>query len=172
MTRSTDTRQEAENLRSECASVLLSTVNGDGFPEISYAPYIEDEGRFYIFISGLAAHTKNLLDHGMVSVMFIEDESLADHPFSRKRLTYRCSAMVISRDTDRFDNLLDRFESRFGNLIQTLRSLTDFRLFELTPDKGRYVAGFGKTFEIEYPDNRYQPVTESSLKKKAKLETD
>lgn len=165
MTSSLDIQQEAGNLRSGCETLLLSTVNSDGVPEISYAPYIEDEDRFYIFISGLAAHTKNLLDNSMASVMFIEEESQAEHAFSRKRLTYHCSATVILRDVARFDDLLDKFQSQFGNLIQTLRSLADFQLLELVPDNGRYVAGFGKSFEIEYPDNQYRQITESDIRK-------
>lgn len=165
MTHSSDIKQEVENLRSGCKTLLLSTVNRGGFPEISYAPYIEDENKFYIFISGLAAHTKNLLDNRMANVMFIEDESLADHSFSRKRVTYQCEAMPVSRDSDDFDDFLDRFQSEFGNLIQTLRNLADFQLFELAPDNGRYVSGFGKTFVVEYPENQFRQVTESNLKK-------
>jgi|SaaInlV_120m_DNA_4_1040238.scaffolds.fasta_scaffold18322_2 heme iron utilization protein len=161
---SPDTQQEADSLRSSCQSLLLSTVNKEGFPEISYAPYVEAESKFYIFISGLAAHTENLLESRVASIMFIEDESLANHAFSRKRITYLCEATCISRDTDSFDNLLDRFQDQFGKLIQTLRGLGDFQLFELTPSNGRYVAGFGKTFEIECSDNQYQQITETSLK--------
>lgn len=164
MSSSTEFQQEADNLRTECETLLLSTVNGEGVPEISYAAYIEIDNKFYIFISGLAAHTQNLLDSHVASVMFIEDESDADHPFGRKRLTYQCAVHVIKRDVDAFDLLLDRFESQFGNLIKTLRGLADFQLFELTPEKGRYVAGFGKTFEIDCAGNQYQPVTEASLK--------
>jgi heme iron utilization protein len=137
MTSSTDIQKEADQLRSGCETLLLSTVNGDAFPEISYAAYIEDE-------------------------------SQANNPFGRKRLTYQCEANFIGRDGGSFDDFLDKFQGHFGNLIETLRNLADFQLFELVPDKGRYVAGFGKTFEIDCQDNQYEKVTESELKSKLK----
>ncbi len=158
-------KQEADELRSRYNTLQLSTISGEGFPEISYAPYIEDERKFYIFISGLATHTRNLQERGMAGVMFIEDESHADHAFGRKRLTYRCKATTIPRGTDRFEHLLNRFQNQFGTLIQTLRALPDFQLFELAPDTGRYVAGFGKTFTVQYPDEQYCQITESDLEK-------
>lgn len=167
MSDSDDPRKEAEQLRSAHQTLLLSTVNSDGFPEISVAGYIEEEHKFYLFISGLAAHTRNLQENGLASIMFIEEESAADHPFGRKRLTYRCNANLIPRDADRFDHLLDQFENQFGTLIQTLRGLGDFQLFELSIDKGRYIAGFGKTFEIRSQEHPFQQVTEATLSKGA-----
>lgn len=39
-------------------SVMLATVNAEGFADASYAPTLQLNGRFYIYISALAAHTK------------------------------------------------------------------------------------------------------------------
>ncbi|MFM6618927.1 MAG: HugZ family protein, partial [Dolichospermum sp.] len=35
-----------------------------------------------------------------------------------------------------------------GELISTLRSLPDFRIFQLTPKNGRFVIGFGAAYNI------------------------
>ena len=37
---------------------------------------------------------------------------------------------------------------RFGEIIDILCSLTDFRVYKLTPKQGRYVEGFGRAFNI------------------------
>jgi len=40
-------------------SLLLSTVDEAGLPEISYAPYVQDEsGAFWLYLSDLARHTR------------------------------------------------------------------------------------------------------------------
>ncbi|NNJ90787.1 MAG: HugZ family protein [Gammaproteobacteria bacterium] len=140
--------KELESFISGLQSLLMATVSDQGFPEISYASYIEVDRKFYIFISELASHTKNLLKNSNASVMFIEDESQASHSFARKRLTLTCEASRISRDNQLFEILIEKMQLRFGNLIETLRHLNDFHLFELRPLTGQYVAGFGKTYEI------------------------
>jgi putative heme iron utilization protein len=141
--------KELESFISGFQSLLMATVNDQGFPEISYASYIEVDGKFYIFISELASHTNNLLKNSNASVMFIEDESKASHAFARKRLTFTCEASRVSCDKQLFEILIEKMQQRFGNLIDTLRSLNDFHLFELRPLTGQYVAGFGKAYEIK-----------------------
>jgi putative heme iron utilization protein len=37
---------------------------------------------------------------------------------------------------------------RHGGLIDTLISLSDFRLFQLQPQSGRYIVGFGQAYEL------------------------
>lgn len=159
-----DIQKEAESLRTGFQSLLMATVNDQNFPEISYASYIEEGGKFYIFISELAAHTKNLLNNNKASVMFIEEESKAGHSFARKRQTFTCEASRVARDNHSFDLLIDKMQARFGNLIETLRHLNDFHLIELSPLSGQYVAGFGKTYEIEISTGQFRLVTEDKIR--------
>jgi putative heme iron utilization protein len=42
------------------------------------------------------------MHHPKVSVLFIEDESQAQHLFARKRMTYACKAEEIGRDQPGF----------------------------------------------------------------------
>lgn len=164
MSEKSDIQIAAESMRSGFQSLLMATVNDQGFPEISFAPYIEDDGNFYIFISELAAHTRNLLKNSKASVMFIEDESNAPHSFARKRQTFNCEASRISRDGKSFEILIAKMQERFGNLIETLRHLSDFHLIELKPLNGQYVAGFGKTYEIEISTGQFILVTEDKIR--------
>lgn len=77
---------ELIQFRSGVRSVSLATVSRDGVPEPSHAPYVaDDEGRPYIFVSGLARHTRNLQESGHTGLLLLEDEQSATNIFTRKR---------------------------------------------------------------------------------------
>ncbi|HEY9760995.1 MAG TPA: pyridoxamine 5'-phosphate oxidase family protein [Trichocoleus sp.] len=137
-------------------SLMLSTVNPDGTPNASYTPFVMDEARsFYVYVSGLSAHTQNLHTTGKVSVLLIDDESETPQIFARRRLTYDCNAQSLEAGSAECDRIADLFEDRFGNIIQMFRQLADFQIFKLTPYGGRFVVGFGSAYDIN-PDDPSQ----------------
>lgn len=140
-------------------TLLLSSVTADGAPEISYAPYVRDGlDCFYIFISDLAAHTRNLRQQGQAAVLFIRPETEARNPFARERLILECRAHELADDDPGQAEILSRLEQRFGETVALLRSLPDFHLYALTPHAGRYVAGFGKAYDLQLPAGDLTPV--------------
>jgi len=141
--------EDAEGLIKQFKTVQLATINPYGNPEASYSPYIRCAGRYYIFISGLASHTTNILKHPTLSLFFIQNEGDAKNVFSRQRLTLECDAKAIPRESDQRSSILDAFRDEHGPTIDLLRSLVDFQLFELTPKSGNYVKGFGQAFLLE-----------------------
>lgn len=141
---------EILDFRSKFRSVILATVSSDGVPESSYAPYVSDEEhRLYIYVSGLARHTRNLLESGRAGLLFIEDEQSAGNIFARRLLSHSCIAESIPRDSSTWPQVLDRFTERFGKFVDTLRALPDFQLFRLTPSAGSYVRGFAQAYRFE-----------------------
>lgn len=134
-------------------SVVLSTVSEDGAPNASYAPFVMDEGRnIYIYISALSVHTRNLQTSGRASILFIEDEVKTEQIFARRRLTYDCATVRLKRETEDWNQVVDRFEARFGELIQVFRGLSDFQIYQLKPQSGRFVIGFGAAYDISGKD--------------------
>jgi heme iron utilization protein len=134
-------------------SVILGTVNATGDPEASYAPFVIDAERsIYIFVSGLSAHTQNLSNTGKASVLFIQDEAETPQVFARKRLTYRCTASLLERESEPWVEIAQQFESRFGNIIEMMKGLPDFQIFKLCPQSGRLVAGFGSAYDTDPND--------------------
>ena len=130
-------------------SVILGTVDSRGNPLSSYAPvWIDGDNRFHVYISTMAKHTSALRRSGKASLMLIEDESVSENLFARKRLTVDCSSEVIERDTGEWCQLMDAMESRLGETLGYLRNLVDFDLFRLTPSEGRLVLGFGKAYQV------------------------
>jgi hypothetical protein len=141
---------EAARFRAGFRTAVIATVGSDGGPEASYAPYIADDaGHFFICVSGLARHTRNLAQTGKADLLFIQDEDAAANPFARVRLSYACRAEPVARDGAEWVDLMDRFEREFGPIVPVLRALPDFRLFRLIPLSGRYVRGFGQAYDLE-----------------------
>lgn len=140
---------EYQNFIQEFQSIIISTVNEEGMPNGSYTPFIIDESKnIYIYVSGLSTHTQNLNVNPRASVMLIEDEAQTPQIFARRRLNYDCTAALIERETDEWKSIVDKFEVRFGEIIEMLRGLADFRIFKLTPHSGRFVIGFGQAYHI------------------------
>jgi len=145
-------RREAVAFRESVGTAVLATADADGEPYASSAPYVADEQEnIYVYVSGLARHTRDLRASGRASVLFLEKEGAARNAFARRRLTYQCRATVIERDSPPWNDLLDRFAGEFGAIMDTLRALTDFELFCLQPAIGTYVRGFGQAFELSGP---------------------
>ncbi len=131
------------------SSVLMATVSGHGEPEASYAPYVEYEGDYFVLISELAMHTKNLTETDKTSLLFIEDERDAKNIFARKRVSYQCHALRVERKSEVYSLVMPIFSKKFGKIIELLKSLKDFHMYRLSPQQGRYVAGFGRTFIMD-----------------------
>jgi heme iron utilization protein len=152
------TQAEYEKFPQEVSSIMISTANEKGIPNASYTPFVMDESKnIYIYVSGLAVHTANIHANPYVSVLFIEDEAKSPNIFARRRLNFDCTATLIERETDKWNQIVEQFQAQFGEIIEMFRSLADFRIFQLTPTKGRFVVGFGTIYNIN-PDNLYQLV--------------
>ena len=143
-------------------TLLLSTASTTGLPDMSYAPFVRDEsGCFYILISDLAAHTGNLMANPHASVMFIRPESESNNLFARERVIFDCTATEIDRRNDCYSTQLMALQQQFGDIVEVLRSLSDFHLFALAPVSGRYVAGFGQAYTINVIDGSLTPLRKS-----------
>ena len=132
-------------------SVYISSIGehrGGVAPEISYSPCIVDEDRnIYILVSTLSKRTESLLAERNVSLMFIEPEEQCEEIYVRTRLIFLCSTALIDRVN--WDEKVPLFEAKFGDIINILVSLEDFKMFRFRPIRGTFVKGFGKAYTIE-----------------------
>ncbi|MCV5223582.1 pyridoxamine 5'-phosphate oxidase family protein, partial [Escherichia coli] len=86
--------------RQERRTLQLATVDSEGRPNVSYAPYVQNQEGYFVLISQIARHARNLLENPNVSLMMIEDEDSSKQLFARKRLTFDAVATVVERDTE------------------------------------------------------------------------
>lgn len=135
-------------------SLFLSTLSkevsqGKGVPHSSYAPYvsISDEQALYVFLSDLSEHSHYLRANPNASILIIADEVNTEQIFARVRVQYLVSSQLIENEKERI-KAIKSMHQRFGEIIDVLSSLSDFRVYKLTPQKGRYIEGFGRAFNI------------------------
>ncbi|MBA5628347.1 pyridoxamine 5'-phosphate oxidase family protein [Moheibacter lacus] len=132
-------------------SVILGTIDAEGNPNSSYAPFANLNGSFQVLVSFMAKHTKNLRDQKKVSVMLIEDETAHKQIYARNRLTLDCEAVLVDNESEFFNESVKALEARHGNIVKMLAELNDFVLFDLRPKSGSYVNGFGSAYSVN-PD--------------------
>lgn len=130
------------------STMHISSISTNGSAHSSYAPFIQNEQKFYICISGMAKHTHNLLHNKTISIMIIEDESKSTNLFARKRITLDVEVATIERDSVIFNGAMTLFQDSFGELANIYKNMLDFQLFELHPVSGRAVFGFGEAYNF------------------------
>ncbi len=141
------------HFRTHLSTVILSTASADGDPDASVAAALLDAtGAFVIYVSGLAAHTRNLRANPRASVLLVESESATTQPLARRRLTFSCHAAPIARETPDHAALVAAFRATFGGVVDVVAGLPDFQFVRLTPLRGRVVVGFGAAFEVDPHD--------------------
>ena len=130
-------------------SVNISTLDEKGNPFSSYAPFVKIEDKYYVYISQMAKHTSNLQKKEICSLFFIEDETTCSNIFARKRAMLQCSSNIIKQDSQEETDKLSNFKIKFGDkMIDMLKSMQDFHIFEFTPFYGEAVFGFGKAYNL------------------------
>lgn len=140
---------KVNELLAQNKSVILATVNQEGVPNASYAPYARIGNKFHILVSFMAVHTKNLRDAQRASAMFIEDENMAKQIFARDRLTLDVLCKQVERNTAAWISGLASLTEAHGKIVDVLTAMEDFIMIELTPHKGAYVNGFGSAYNVD-----------------------
>jgi heme utilization protein HutZ len=143
---------EIKSFRESRRTLQLATICPAGKPNVSYTPFVLVGDCYYILISKIARHASNLLANPQVSFMMIEDEQNLKMIHARKRLTYEAQAIVVERKTTQWQIGIDAMQARFGEIIDNLSNMADFTLFYLKPEKGLFVKGFGKAFQVSAND--------------------
>ncbi|GAK87641.1 pyridoxamine 5'-phosphate oxidase-related putative heme iron utilization protein [Vibrio ponticus] len=143
---------EIQEFRDSRQTLQLATISEEGIPNATYAPFAFDKQGYYILVSDIAAHGKNLKTNRNVSILMIEDEGESKQIYARKRLTFDTKAQLISKQSDDWIKGVAALRHRFGDIIDNLSQLGDFNLYRLVPEPGRYVKGFGQAFEVSGND--------------------
>lgn len=139
---------EIKEFKAGKKTLQLATVDVNGKPNVSYAPFVSTEDGYYVLISDIARHTQNVLANPSVSLMLIEDESTAKMIYARTRLTFDANAVVVERETKQWLKVIDLMKERLGDTVNGLSQLADFKLIHLQPEQGLFVKGFGKAYQV------------------------
>lgn len=143
---------EIQELKEQALTIMLSTVDKEGNPNVSYAPFVINNGEYQVLISTIARHARNLLEVPKVSLMIIEDESKSRQIFARRRLSFDASVRVLERHSEEWEQAIAALKARQGNMIDELAKMKDFNLFCFKPQQGLFVKGFGQAFQVSSDD--------------------
>ncbi|WP_080780000.1 pyridoxamine 5'-phosphate oxidase family protein [Chryseobacterium phocaeense] len=130
-------------------SIILATADAEGNPNSSYAPFVQLDNTFYILVSFMAKHTKNLADGRKASLMFIEDESATKQIYARERLTVETTPSQIERDSETWNTVVAKLKETHGKVVDVIADMQDFILIALQPVRGSYVNGFGSAYFVD-----------------------
>ncbi|MEZ8043889.1 MULTISPECIES: heme utilization protein HutZ [Vibrio] len=143
---------EIKEFRQERRTLQLATVDEEGRPNVSYAPFVQNQEGYFVLISDVARHARNLKANPQVSLMMIEDEESSKQLYARKRLTFDAQASVVERETELWTQVIGQMQERFGEIIDGLSQLQDFSLFNLKAENGLFVKGFGQAYQVSGDD--------------------
>lgn len=143
---------EIQELKAQALTIMLSTVDKDGNPNVSYAPFVINNGEYQVLISTIARHARNLLEVPKVSLMIIEDESKSRQIFARRRLSFDAAVRVLERHSEEWEQAIAALKARQGNLVDELSKMQDFNVFCFKPERGLFVKGFGQAFQVSNDD--------------------
>ncbi|MEC7939846.1 heme utilization protein HutZ [Vibrio sp. 10N.286.52.C3] len=143
---------EIKEFRQERRTLQLATVDEEGRPNVSYAPFVQNQEGYFVLISDIARHARNLKANPQVSLMMIEDEESSKQLYARKRLTFDAQASVVDRETELWTQVIGQMQERFGEIIDGLSQLQDFSLFNLKAENGLFVKGFGQAYQVSGDD--------------------
>lgn len=129
-------------------SLQLASLDQEGVPFASYAPFAVGEECLYVLLSEIALHARNLLANPTASVLIIEDEDSASELFARIRVNYTVRAEHLEFDTVDWEAAMQALAARHGDRPRKLGEHADFKMFRLVPERGRYVKGFGKAYTL------------------------
>jgi heme iron utilization protein len=133
----------------------LGTINPDGSPLVSMVPYAVEPalGCFVIHVSGLAAHTANLLARPTMSLLVMQAEVAGESVLALPRATFDGTARAV--DPQGADGAACRaaYLARFPE-AEPMTHFGDFRFVAIEPSGARQVAGFGSARSISAEEVR------------------
>jgi putative heme iron utilization protein len=129
--------------------ILTLAVLVDGVPVAALLPYAvsADGASLLVHATGLARHTRGLVDGAMVGVAVHEPATADRDAMQIPRLTVEATVRVVARDTAAWQEAAARLVARFEAAATTL-ALPDFVVVALELGRGRYVEGFARAVNV------------------------
>ena len=140
--------QTLARLIRETRVAALGTLH-EGEPNLAMVAYsfADDFSAFYIHVSRLGKHTTDMENDPRVSLLIIETDDRRPDPQTLARVSIRGMAEILPRTNPGYAQVKQSYLAHFPEAEQ-LFSLGDFNLWKITPKGGRFVAGFGRAFNL------------------------
>ena len=127
----------------------LATLR-QGAPMTSMTLYLPaaDFSAFHVHVSRLAWHTQDMAQDARVALSISETDDGRADPFTLMRVSIRGDAMQLQGEQSRLkQSWLQRFPEQKINF-----ELPDFSFWRIAPRETRFVAGFGRIYNLSAAD--------------------
>jgi putative heme iron utilization protein len=133
-------------LRAQTIAALGTLHRGE--PAVSMVPFALDETvpEFLVHVSGLAPHTRDMLEHPRVSLLVVAPDD-GGRPQARARVTIQGDALPLAPESGRHAEARALYLRRFPQSVDTF-ALADFALFAIRPAAVRFIGGFAQAVTL------------------------
>jgi hypothetical protein len=140
--------QTLANLIRNTRVAALGTLH-DGEPNLAMVAFVTDDdfSAFYIHVSTLGRHTRDMQTDPRVSLLITEADDHRADPQTLARVSVQGTAEMLPRTDPHYAQVRHAYLERFPEAEQFF-SLGDFNLWRISPRGGRFVAGFSQAFNI------------------------
>lgn len=152
------------------STAQLGTVDAQGIPLASYAPFVRQGNDFVMLLSTVSQHARNLQHTPRASLMLVEAEDKARHLFARERLVIDCDVIYIDKHSHEALPLKQHMQQTYGEIIEQLCGMKDFNFYRFSPRSGNYVKGFGQAFLLDETLQHAVHQTEGHTEEEKQLE--
>ena len=118
-------------------------------PLVSMTLYMaaDDFTAFYVHVSRLAWHTQDMQHDARVALSIAETDDRRADPFTLMRVSIRGEALNVANDGTDFPALKAAWLARFPEQAINFE-LADFSFWKITPRDARFVAGYGRIYNL------------------------
>lgn len=126
-----------------------------GAPLVSMVPYAAagDCTTIWLHLSRLAFHAQDILKDPRVSLMIAETDTRTGNPQMLARVSIQGEAIALPKSSPDYEPAKALYLAELPDAEMTF-GLGDFDLYRIEPRTARYVAGFGRTFNLTLKDFR------------------
>ena len=130
-------------------------TSSQGQPLVSMVLYAatSDLTSYFIHISQLAMHTRNIMDDPRVSLMICESVRTGINPQTLARISITGKAALLSPMSAEYTAAKESYLEKYPFAKMNFQ-LGDFSMYGIKLTSARYVAGFGKAFNFTLEDIR------------------
>jgi putative heme iron utilization protein len=144
-----DSHRQLVALIRERGTAALGTLH-EGWPLVSMVLYAStpDLSTLYIHVSHLAQHTRDLASNPQVGLMIAEPDRPSRNQLRLARVSILGTTEPLEDHTPVFDAARACYLAAHPSASVNFQ-LPGFVLFRIRPEAARFVAGFGKIFDID-----------------------
>ncbi|PKN91808.1 MAG: pyridoxamine 5'-phosphate oxidase [Chloroflexi bacterium HGW-Chloroflexi-6] len=143
--------QLAQLIRSTRQASLATLHNGAPFVSMALVAPSPDLSTYYLHISRLAQHTHDIEADPRVSIMFMEKDDGSADPQQLSRISLMGRAFKVGSGDLDYPQASTAYLKRFPASASYF-TFSDFYLFRVRAESGRFVAGFAKAMDLNTDD--------------------